>query len=162
LIFRLTLSHALLLFPLSSKFSRAADLFLIVTCICVLCSLLAHCQPHPHFCSYQIVVSITVSFCQRLDIKYTRILSSVLGNVISLVVCLSHRRCAAVFMNVVMRECCTFHSYVFGCGKVFYSNSIVITDFVWTLVPGCQFGMSSLPTFALKSHNKFFIFYQGN
>jgi hypothetical protein len=25
------------------------------------------------------------------------------------------------------------------CGKVYYSNSIIITNFVWTLIPDCRF-----------------------
>jgi hypothetical protein len=40
------------------------------------------------------------------------------------------RRCPSKFMNVMMWEHRTFDSEIFGCGKVDYSNSIVITNFV--------------------------------
>jgi hypothetical protein len=35
-----------------------------------------------------------------------------------------------MFMNVVMWEHCSFDNEIFRCGKIYYSNSIIITDFV--------------------------------
>jgi hypothetical protein len=42
-------------------------------------------------------------------------------------------------MNVAMWEHCTFDNKIFICGKVYYSNSIIITTFVSTLIPNCWF-----------------------
>jgi hypothetical protein len=39
-------------------------------------------------------------------------------------------RCPTTFMNVAMWEHCTFDNEIFRCGKIYYSNSIIITDFV--------------------------------
>jgi hypothetical protein len=38
-----------------------------------------------------------------------------------------------------MLEHCTFSSQIFGCGKVYYSNSIIIINFVQILIPNCWF-----------------------
>lgn len=35
------------------------------------------------------------------------------------------------------------------CGKVYYPNTIIISIFMWTLVPNCQFEKSSLSNFAI-------------
>jgi hypothetical protein len=37
-------------------------------------------------------------------------------------------------MNATMWEHGTFDSQIFGCGKVYYSNSIIITNFVQNIV----------------------------
>jgi hypothetical protein len=42
-------------------------------------------------------------------------------------------------MNVTMWEHSTFDSKILGCGKVYYSNSIIITNFMQTLIPNCWF-----------------------
>jgi hypothetical protein len=49
------------------------------------------------------------------------------------------RRCPSKFMNVTMWEHCTFDSKIFWCGKVYYSNSIIITNFVQILIPNHLF-----------------------
>jgi hypothetical protein len=36
-------------------------------------------------------------------------------------------------MNATMWEHCTFDNQVFGCGKIYYSSSIIITNFAQTL-----------------------------
>jgi hypothetical protein len=46
---------------------------------------------------------------------------------INLVVGLPMRRCQSQFMNVTMWEHPTFDSKIFGCSKVDYSDSIIIT-----------------------------------
>jgi hypothetical protein len=38
-----------------------------------------------------------------------------------------------------MWEHCTLDNYNFECSKVYYSNSIIITNVVQTLVPNCWF-----------------------
>jgi hypothetical protein len=42
-------------------------------------------------------------------------------------------------MNVAMWERRTFDNKIFGCGKVYYSNSIIITNFMQTLIPNFWF-----------------------
>jgi hypothetical protein len=57
-------------------------------------------------------------------------------------------------MNVMMWEHCTFDSKIFGCGKVYYSNSPIITILHKLSFPTVGLKMSSLPTLALKSPKK--------
>jgi hypothetical protein len=38
-----------------------------------------------------------------------------------------------------MWEHCTFDSKIFRCGEVYYSNSIIITNFVQTFIPNRWF-----------------------
>jgi hypothetical protein len=40
-------------------------------------------------------------------------------------------------MNFMMWEYCTFENKIFGCGEVYYSNSIIITNIVQSLIPKC-------------------------
>jgi hypothetical protein len=101
--------------------------------------LLTHCQSLPNFCHNQIMVSVTICFPERSDIKYTWIPSPVYQNMVNLVVRLSVRRCTSEFIDVTMREYRTFDNKIFGCGKVYYSNSILITNFVQTLIFNCWF-----------------------
>jgi hypothetical protein len=54
------------------------------------------------------------------------------------------------FMNVTMWEHCTFDSQIFGSGKVYYSNTIIIIDFVQTLIPHCWFENVFPTYFAIK------------
>jgi hypothetical protein len=77
----------------------------------------------------------------------------------SLDVRLSIRSSPSKFMNVIVWERCTSDSQIFVYGKVYYSNSIIITNFVQTLIPSCWFHMSSLLTLALKSPNEILIWY---
>jgi hypothetical protein len=61
-----------------------------------------------------------------------------------------------------MLEHCTFDTQIFGCGKVYYSNSIIITNFVQTLIPNCWFE-NVFPTYlAQKSPNNIFMLYLRN
>jgi hypothetical protein len=59
--------------------------------------------------------------------------SPVYQNMVNLVVHLSVTRCE--FMNVTMWEHCTFDIKIFGCGKGYYSNSIIITKLVQKFEP---------------------------
>jgi hypothetical protein len=65
--------------------------------------------------------------------------SPVYQNMVYLIVSLSIGRCASKFMNVTVQEHCTFDSQVFGFGKVYCANSIIITNFLQTLIPNCWF-----------------------
>jgi hypothetical protein len=67
---------------------------------------------------------------RRLDIRYIWMSSSVYQNLVNFIVCLSIRRCPSKFMNITMWEYGTFDSKIFESGKVYYSNSMIITDFV--------------------------------
>jgi hypothetical protein len=58
---------------------------------------------------------------------------------VNLVVRLSIRRCPSELMNVMIWEHRTFVNEIFGRGKVYYSNSIIITNLVQTLIPNCWF-----------------------
>jgi hypothetical protein len=50
--------------------------------------------------------------------------------VVNLVVHPSIRWCPSKFMYVMMWEHHTFDNKILGCGKICYSNSIIITNFV--------------------------------
>jgi hypothetical protein len=49
-------------------------------------------------------------------------------------------------MNVTMWEQRTFDNKIFGCGKVYYSNSIIITNLVQTLIPN-RWSENIFPTY---------------
>jgi hypothetical protein len=53
-------------------------------------------------------------------------------------------------MYVTMWEHCTFDNQILGCGKVYYPNSIIITNFVQTLVPNCSFETVFLTYFGIE------------
>jgi hypothetical protein len=63
------------------------------------------------------------------------------------------------YMDVAMWEHRTFDSEIFRCGKIYYSNCIIITNFMYNFI-GLK--MSSLLALALKSPNNIFIWYLGN
>jgi hypothetical protein len=54
----------------------------------------------------------------------------VIENMVNLVAGLPIGRCPSKFMNVTMWEHCTLDSKIFGCGKVDYSDSNIITNFM--------------------------------
>jgi hypothetical protein len=60
-------------------------------------------------------------------------------------------------MNVTMWEHSTFDSHIFGCSKIYYSNYIIIINFVQTLI-GLK--KSSLSILALKAPNKIFMWFR--
>jgi hypothetical protein len=74
---------------------------------------------------------------ERSDIKYTLMQPPVYQDVINLVMCSSLRKGPSVFMNAAMREHGTFDMKVVRCGKVYYSNSIIITNFVTLISDFC-------------------------
>jgi hypothetical protein len=66
-------------------------------------------------------------------------MSPVYQNMVNLVMRLSIRRRPSEFMNVKVWEHRTFDNKVFGYGKVYYCNSIIITNLVQTLIRSCWF-----------------------
>jgi hypothetical protein len=81
---------------------------------------------------------------------------------VNLVARLSIKICRSEFMNAAMWERRTFDNEIFGRGKVFYSNSTVITNLVQTLIPNCWF-KNVFPTYSgIESPNIIFIWYLEN
>jgi hypothetical protein len=94
----------------------------------IVCCFFTHCQPLPNFCHHQIVVSVTICCPEWSDITYTWMLSPVYKNMVNLVVHLSIMRCQSKFINVTVWERHTFDNKIFGCGKIYYSDSVIITN----------------------------------
>jgi hypothetical protein len=65
--------------------------------------------------------------------------SPIYQNIINMGVRFSIRRHPNEFMNVTMWEHRNFDNKIFRCGKVYYSSSVIITNFVQTLIPNCWF-----------------------
>jgi hypothetical protein len=51
-------------------------------------------------------------------------------NMVNLIVGFPIWRRSSIFMNIAKWEHCTFDNEIFRCGKIYYSNSIFITNFV--------------------------------
>jgi hypothetical protein len=68
----------------------------------------------------------------------------------------------SIFMDVAMWEHRTFDSEVFRCGKVYYLTPLSLLISCKLSFPIVGLKMSSLPTFALKSPNRIFVWYLGN
>jgi len=58
---------------------------------------------------------------------------------INLIVNLPLRRGPGVFMNGLVQEPYALKNQIFWCGKVYYSDTIIITVLMQTLIPNCQF-----------------------
>ena len=138
----LMFSQALFMFSLSFKFSKAGNLFETLIWYCFLNSgslaflrlnlfcdscLLTYCQSFPNFCNHQIVISITVSFPKGSCIEYTLMPSPIYLYMINMIVRFPSRRGPGVFMNVSVLEHRALNNQIFWCGKVYYSNTIIIT-----------------------------------
>jgi hypothetical protein len=82
------------------------------------------------FYQHQIVVSFTIYCSEWLDIKYTQMYLSIHQNMVNLIVGFHIWRHPRLFMDVAICEHCTFNCEIFRCGKFYYSNSIIITNFV--------------------------------
>ena len=63
--------------------------------------------------------------------------SLICKDVFNLMVSLYSRKSPGVFMTDSMTEQCTFDNQIFGCGKVYYSNTIITTILMKTLLPNC-------------------------
>jgi hypothetical protein len=63
-------------------------------------------------------------------LKYIRMPSPFYQNMINLIVGFPIWRRKNIFIDVAMWEHLTFDCEIFRCGKVYYSNSIIITNFV--------------------------------
>jgi hypothetical protein len=47
-------------------------------------------------------------------------------------------RSPSIFMNDAMWEYCTSEWAIFRCDKIYYCDSIIITNFVWTFISDCR------------------------
>jgi hypothetical protein len=65
--------------------------------------------------------------------------SPIYQNMVNLIVGFSIWRGPSIFMDVAMGEHRTFDSEAFRCDKGYSPNSIIITNFVQTFIPNCQF-----------------------
>jgi hypothetical protein len=90
----------------------------------LLCCLFTYFQSFPILCNHQTVISITVNSPGRSYIEYIQ-MSSIYQYVISLVVSLPIRRRPGLFMKVSVRK--HLNDQIFSGGKVYYSNTIIIT-----------------------------------
>jgi len=84
--------------------------------------ILTYCHCFPNSCNHHTVISITVSSTERSYIGSTWMLSPIYQYV-----SLPIRRGPAVLMNVSVREHHALNNYIFWCGKVYFSNTIIIT-----------------------------------
>jgi hypothetical protein len=66
-------------------------------------------------------------------------LNAAYQGVSNLVVCFPITRSPSVLMNAVMWKHGTLDNYIFRCGKVHYSNHIIITNFMYIPIPNCWF-----------------------
>jgi hypothetical protein len=60
-------------------------------------------------------------------------------NIINFIFNLSVKKCPSKFINIAMWEHFNFDSDIFGCGKVDYSNSIIIANLEDTPIPNRWF-----------------------
>jgi len=59
-------------------------------------------------------------------------------------------------MIVLVREHCAFNNEICLCNKVYYSNTIIITILMQTLIPICRFGNIPSPQFCIKTSSENF------
>jgi len=76
--------------------------------------------------------------------------SPIYQHVINLVLVFSIRRGPGVFINVLAQEHRVLHKSDFLCGKVYYFNTIFITNLMYTLIPDCRFENIVSPQFCIK------------
>jgi hypothetical protein len=65
-----------------------------------------------------------------MDIKYTWSSLPEYQNMVNLIVGFHIWRRPSIFMDIVMWDQNTYGCEIFRCGKVYYPNSIIITNFV--------------------------------
>ena len=73
------------------------------------------------------MICITLSSPETSHIQYTRLPPPIYQYVVNLVVSLTIRGGPGVFMNVPVREHRALNNQIFRCGKVYYSNPIIVT-----------------------------------
>jgi hypothetical protein len=157
-------SQALLISTSASKFSKAANLFEILTgCSSLrstsflfleiepvhmntMCCSFTHCQSLTNFYHHQIVVSITICFPERTDIMYTWMLSPIYQNKVNLIVSLAILQCPGKFMNVTIWKHCTLTFVFLDVAKftTLTPLSLITLCKLWFPVVGLK--MFSLPT----------------
>jgi len=73
------------------------------------------------------MICITLSSPETSHMQYTRLPPPIYQYVVNLVVSLTIGGDPGVFMNVPVREHRVLNNQIFRCGKVCYSNSIIVT-----------------------------------
>lgn len=68
----------------------------------------------------------------------------------------SIRRIPSVFTNFVIWELCTLDNYIILCGKLYYTNPIIVIIFVWAV----SLTLNSLPScLHIELHPNIFMYY---
>ena len=80
------------------------------------------------------MICITLSSPETSHIQYTRLPPPIYQYVVNLVVSLTIRGGPGVFMNVPVREHRALNHQIFRCGKVYYSNPIIVTILMETVL----------------------------
>ena len=112
-------------------------------------------QPFPNICTYQTVISTTVSSLEGWYIEDPRRPYPICQYVIILVVSLPIRRSPCVFMNVSVREHLALNRQILWCGKIYYSGIMILVHSPY------RFVNIPSPQFALKSPTRNSILYTG-
>jgi hypothetical protein len=103
------------------------------------------------------VISITVSSPEKSHFEYNRMpsLTRIYHYVINLNVSLPIRRGPGVIMNISVQEHRAINNEIFWCGKVYYSNTIIITILMYTFIPNCRIENILSPQFCIKISQNF-------
>ena len=118
-------------------------------------------QSSPTFCNHQIVITITVTSPERSYIEYTRMPSPVYQYVINLAVGLPISRGSGVYMSVRSENIVFLTTRMFDVAKFNILTPLSLLPCRRLPFPIVGFKISSLPSFALKSRNRIFIWYFG-
>jgi hypothetical protein len=105
--------------------------------------LFTYCQSFPNFCKHRIVISITVISHERFE--YTRMPSHICQCVISVVI-LHIRRGTGLFMKFSVGTHCVFNNLIY----CYYSNTMIITMLMCTLISNYRFQNKLSPYFCIK------------
>jgi hypothetical protein len=105
-----------------------------------------------NFYNHQIIIGIKERPPETLDIKYTRIPSPIYQDVVWL--CLSFRRCASEFMNIMMWEHCTPEIWFLDMAKFATLTPLSLLISRKLLFPSIGLKVYSLPTARLISSNR--------
>jgi hypothetical protein len=127
----------------------------------ILCPLFIYCQSFPIFSNHSIVISITVRSSRRSYIEYTQVSSPVCQYAINLIVSLSIRGGPGVLLNVSVREHPDLTNKFLDVAKFTIPTPLSLLACCKLLFRIVGLKIFSLPTSALKSPNKIYIWYLG-
>ena len=103
------------------------------------------------------MISITVIYPETLYIENSRIQSPIYLYVIDLIVSLHIRSGTGLFINVSVLGFHALNNSIFGFSKVYYSNTIIFTILMQSLIPNCHFDKSPVQYFSLIFPNRILI-----